>query len=51
MKEVTIQIRLPESEKEAFARLVKSKDSTISRELRQFIRDQLKKNQQQELFK
>ena len=51
MKEVTIQVRLPEEEKRAFSELVKAKDSTVSREIRNFIREQLKKNNQGDLFK
>ncbi|MDE9483976.1 hypothetical protein [Xenorhabdus bovienii] len=49
MKEVAIQVRLPEPDKKAFADLCKGKDTTVSREIRIFIREQLKKNSQQSI--
>lgn len=49
-KDVALQVRLPKEEKDLFVALCKQRDSTASREVRQFIRDYLKKHSQGNLF-
>ena len=49
-KKVFMQIRIPEHEREAFIRLCKDSDTTAAREIRAFIRNELKKNAQQSLL-
>jgi hypothetical protein len=51
MKEVVINVRLPEEEKRLFAELCKSNDTTVSREIRSFIRGKLKEQAQLSLLK
>lgn len=49
-KSVPLQVMFPKSEKEQFVELCKRMDTTASREIRQFVRDYLKKHSQGRLF-
>jgi Flp pilus assembly secretin CpaC len=49
-KQVTLQVRILESERDAFVKLCESLDTNASREVRAFVRNYLKKHAQQNLL-
>lgn len=51
MSEVQYPIRVDKFLKDTFISVCKENESTAAQELRKFMKDYIKKNQQQELFK
>lgn len=51
MSDVQYPIRVEKLLKDTFISVCKSNDSTAAQELRKFMKDYIKKNQQQDMFK